>query len=116
MQEFLRDRNELFSLWLKSEKDLGRLTCQIARRRVASRIGRSDFVAKKRKQIIESFGGDVGKAEIEMQKAKREGRHFWHPTFPQDEEEASPGWANTRSLQCGPDRGMCLWGLSVCPR
>ena len=96
-KEFLKDRNELFAMWLASEKDVGQLTCRIARKRVASRLGRTDFVAKKRKQIIESFGGDVKKAEIEMQKARRENRHFWHPTFPNDEDEASLGLVNARA-------------------
>jgi hypothetical protein len=87
-QEFLRDRQELFGLWLANEKDLGQLQCAISRRRVAKRLGRSDYVAKKKKQVLESFA-DSTKGEQECARAKAEGRFFFHPSFPGDEEEGS---------------------------
>ena len=88
-QEYLSNRQQLFQSWLSHSKDLSALNVSIQRRRTCSRLGRHTYASKRRHEVLASFQ-DPDKGERELALAKKEGRFFYHPSFPGDEAEACP--------------------------
>jgi hypothetical protein len=60
-------------------------------------LGRQTYTSKKRSEVLASFA-DPEKGERELQLARKEGRFFYHPSFPGDESEAFLGRTRQQSI------------------
>ena len=83
--ELMRDKTNLFGLWLDSGRDWEKTTITAERRHSTSTLARKEMQAIKAKHILESLGAEKGKAII--QKRKDAGLYYLDEDWPDDEME-----------------------------